>query len=162
MKGSCWRVWAAAVVATLAVGTSGCLISYDADSAEVEQFVSDTTTPRLIVVSPKPQESFSSELPVSLELRNLSLGAGGTHLRVYIDGVCLDDPGDPGPGGNDFCPRPRAIVQESFGVDIGGLSPGPHRLQVEVRASDGGPLTYTGPDNLVHELRPVIVDFVKL
>lgn len=170
MKRSWSTAFATAVLVTLAVGASGCLISYDPGSVEVEPFLPGDTTPRIIVVSPKPAEQFSGELPIQLEARNLTLVAptgqanadGQGHLRVYIDEVCLDDPANPGPGATSFCPEPRAITTTSFSVDISGLEAGTHRLQVEVRANDGSAFTYTGSDGGTVELRPVIVDFEKL
>jgi hypothetical protein len=165
------RFWTSALTAgvvALAIGATGCLISYDPDSAKVDDFVPGDTNPSLLIVDPHPSEAFTTTIPVTVSVRNVTLvtpsgqgnNPGEGHLRVYVAGQCLSDATNPGPGATAHCPTPRALTDTRFDVDISGLAEGTHRLQVELRNNDGSPFTYS-TDAGVRELRPVVVDFTK-
>ena len=130
-------VCAWAVVGTIALGFTGCLISYNPDDVELAPH---DETARVTLVSPEPNEQVANFLEVHLTVDNITLVErwgepnveGEGYLRVYIDG-------------NSITPDNEGIAFSDFAVDVSGLGASeqtPHLLVVETLNNDGTP--YTG------------------
>lgn len=144
-----WRRLPVLFAMALAVGTAGCLITYDPDAVELAEPVD--TSPRLFVLSPQPDQRVGDDLQVRLEVRNFNLVPkwgqanveGEGHLFVLIDGTSVT-------------PTEEGVVATDFSVDVRALAGDGetrHTLEVQVRNNDR--TRFEG-------IRPIVVEWIKL